>query len=148
MNRISIGRLVRRRWIRLVAVAVVADAGLCVYRLHGVFGSHNTTSAAGGFSDEAAPFNPKHVVLEVFGPSGTVASINYRDVNAAPQRVDDTGLPWSYDVTTTEPAVFANIVAQGDGDSIGCRIITDGAVKDERSVKTVNADTFCLDKSG
>jgi Mycobacterium membrane protein len=52
------------------------------------------------------------VVLEVFGPPGTVASINYLDVNAQPQRVDDTALPWSYDVTTTEPAVFANIVAQ------------------------------------
>ena len=30
----------------------------------------------------------------------------------------------------------------------GCRIIIDGAVKDERSVKTLNAYTFCLDKSG
>jgi Mycobacterium membrane protein len=76
-----------------------------------------------------------------------VASINYLDVNAQPQRSDDTVLPWSYDVTT-EPAVFANIVAQGDSDSIGCRIIIDGAVKDEKSVKTVNAYTFCLDKSG
>jgi Mycobacterium membrane protein len=132
----------------LVVVAVVAVAGLCVYRLHGIFGSHNTTSAAGGFSDETAPFNPKHVVLEVFGPQGTVASINYLDVNAQPQRVDDIVLPWSYDVTTTEPAVFANIAAQGDSDSIGCRIIIDGAVKDERSVKTMNAYTFCLDKSG
>jgi hypothetical protein len=38
--------------------------------------------------------------------------------------------------------------AQGGSDSIGCRIIIDGVVKDERSVKTVNAYTFCLDKSG
>jgi hypothetical protein len=63
-----------------------------------------------------------------------VASINYLDVNAQPQRVDDTALPWSYDVTTTEPAVFANIVAPGDGDSVGCPMIIDGAVEDERSV--------------
>ena len=132
----------------LIAVAVVAVAGFCVYRLHGIFGSHNTTSTAGGFSNETAPFNPKHVVLEFFGPPGTVASINYLDVNAQPQRVDDTALPWSYDVTTTEPAVFANVVAQGDSDSIGCRIIIDGVVKDERSVNKVNAYTFCLDKSG
>jgi len=131
-----------------VVVAVVAVAGLCVYRLHGIFGSHNMASTAGGFSDETAPFNPKRVVLEVFGPPGAVASINYLDVNAAPQRVDDTVLPWSYDVTTTDPAVFVNIVARGDSDSIGCRIIIDGVVKDERSVKTVNAYTFCLDKSG
>jgi Mycobacterium membrane protein len=78
-----------------------------------------------------------------------VASINYLDVNPQPQRVDDTVLPWSYDhVTTTEPAVFANIVAQGDSDSIGCSIIIDGAVKDERSVKTLNAYPFCLGRSG
>jgi hypothetical protein len=140
--------MVRRGWMLLVAVAVVAVAVFCVYRLHGIFGSHNTTSTAGGFSDETASFNPKHVVLEVFGPPGAVASINYLDVNAQPQRVDDTALSWSYDVTTTEPAVFANVVAQGDSGSIGWRIIIDGVVKDERSVNTVNAYTFCLDKSG
>jgi Mycobacterium membrane protein len=39
-------------------------------------------------------------------------------------------------------------MAQGDSDSIGCRIIIDGVVKDERSVNTVNAYTFCLDKNG
>lgn len=132
----------------LVAVAVIGAAGFGVYRLHGIFGSHNTTSTAGGFSNEIVPFNPKHLVLEVFGPPGTVASINYLDVNAQPQRVNDTALPWSYDVTTTEPAVFANVVAQGNSDSIGCRISIDGVVKDERTVNTVNAYTYCLDKSG
>jgi hypothetical protein len=132
----------------LVAVVVVAVAGFGVYRLHGIFGSHNTTSAAGGFSNETAPFNPKHLVLQVFGPPGTVATINYLDVNAQPQRVDDTTLPWAYDVTTTQPAVFANVVAQGNSDSIGCRIVIDGAVKDERTVNKLNAYTFCLDKSG
>jgi hypothetical protein len=132
----------------LVAVAVVAVAGFCVYRLHGIFGSHHNTSAASAISNDITPFNPKRVVLEVFGPPGTVATINYLDVNAQPQRVDDTNLPWSYNITTTEPAVFANVVAQGDSDSIGCRIIIDGVVKDERSVNTVNAYTYCLDKSG
>jgi len=29
-------------------------------------------------------FNPKHVVLEVFGPPGAVATISYMDVNAQP----------------------------------------------------------------
>jgi hypothetical protein len=41
--------------------------------------------------------------------------------------------------------VFANIGAQGDSDSVGCRIVIDGAVKDE---DTVNAYTVCLDKPG
>ena len=51
-------------------------------------------------------------------------------------------------IITTQPAVFANVMAQGDSDSIGCRITIDGVVKDERSVNTMNAYTFCLDKSG
>ncbi len=132
----------------LIAVAVVGVAGFCVYRLHGIFGSHNNTSTASAFSNEIVPFNPKHVVLEVFGPPGSVATINYLDVNAQPQHVDGATLPWSYDTTTTEPAVFVNVVAQGNSDSIGCRISIDGVVKDERTVNTMNAYAYCLDKSG
>ncbi|HUH70833.1 MAG TPA: MmpS family transport accessory protein [Mycobacterium sp.] len=147
MNGISITRLVRRGWMLLAAVLVVAAAGLCVYRLHGIFGSHHNTSATGGISNDIIPFNPKQVILEVFGAPGTVATINYLDVNAQPQRVDDATLPWSYTITTTEPAVFANIVAQGNSNSIGCRITVNGVVKDERTVNEVNAYTYCLDKS-
>jgi hypothetical protein len=132
----------------LVAALVVAVAGFMVFRLHGVFGSNSNTSTATGLSNEIVPFNPKHVVLEVFGPPGTVATINYVDVNAQPQRVDDAALPWSYDKTTTDPAVFVNVVAQGNSDSIGCRITIDNVIKDERSVNTMNAYTYCLDKSG
>jgi hypothetical protein len=144
---ISVGGLVRRWWIVLVTVAVVAVAGFSVYRLHGIFGSDDNASAASGISNEIVPFNPKSVILEVFGPPGTVATINYMDVNATPQRVDDTTLPWSQTLTTTDPAVFANVVAQGDSDSIGCRITVNGVVKDERVVNKLDAYTYCLDKS-
>ena len=56
----------------LVAVVVVALAGFGIYRLHGIFGSHNNTSANSGLSNEIVPFNPKQVVLEVFGAPGAV----------------------------------------------------------------------------
>ena len=62
--------------------------------------------------------------------------------------VKDVTLPWSYDVTTTQPAVFTNVVAQGNSSSLGCRITIDGQVKDERTVNTLNAYTYCLEKSG
>jgi hypothetical protein len=88
------------------------------------------------------------VLVEVFGPPGAVATINYVDVDAQPQHADGVPLPWSYDTTTTEPAVFLNVVAQGNSDSIGCRISIDGVVKDERTVNTMNAYAYCLDKSG
>jgi hypothetical protein len=131
----------------LVAVFVVAIAGFAVYRLNGIFASHDVTSTPSGAANDIVPFNPKHVVLEVFGPPGTVATITYLDVNAQPQRADAT-LPWAYDTTTTQPAVFVNVSAQGDSDSIGCRIKIDDVVKDERTVNTLNAFTYCLDKSG
>ena len=148
MQRFSLGGLLRRRWMLLVAVVVIAVAGFSVYRLNGIFGSHDVTSTGSGNDTEIVPFNPKHVVIEVYGPPGTVATITYLDVDAQPQRVDDTTLPWSYDTTTTQPTVFVNVSAQGDSDSIGCRIKIDDVVKDERTANTLNAYTYCLDKSG
>jgi hypothetical protein len=148
MPRVSLGRRVSQRWMLLVAVAVIAVAGFAVYRLHGIFASEDVTSTPSGSDNDIVPFNPKHVVLEVFGPPGTVATITYLDVDAQPQNVEGATLPWAYDTTTTQPAVFVNVAAQGDSDSIGCRIKIDDVVKDERSVNAVNAYTFCLDKSG
>ena len=131
----------------LVAVVVLAVAAFAVYRLHGMFASDNVTATPND-SNSIVPFNPKHVVLEVFGPPDTVATITYLDVDAQPQRADAVTLPWSYDTTTTLPAVVVNVQAQGNSDSIGCRIKIDDAVKDERTVNTANAYTYCLDKSG
>ncbi|OBK09743.1 hypothetical protein A5659_05890 [Mycobacterium sp. 1165196.3] len=132
----------------LVAVLVVALAGFGIYRLHGIFGSHDNTAANSGLAAEIVPFNPKRVVLEVFGDPGATATINYLDVNAQPQQVKDAPLPWSFTITSTEPAVIGNVVAQGNGDTLGCRITVNGEVKDQRTVHKVDAYTFCLDKSG
>ena len=132
----------------LVAIVVLAVAGFAVFRLNGIFASHDVTSTPGGAADEIVPFNPKHVVLEVFGPPGTTATVTYLDVNAQPQHAVGVALPWAYDTTTTQPSVFVNVSAQGDGTSIGCRIKIDDQVKDERTVNTLNAFTYCLDKSG
>jgi hypothetical protein len=132
----------------LVAVVVVTTSGFAIYRLHGIFGSHNNTSANSGLSNQIVPFNPKQMILEVFGEPGAVATINYLDVNAQPQQVLNAPLPWSFTITTTEPAILGNVVAQGNGGTLGCRITVNGEVKDERTVNKVDAYTFCLDKSG
>ncbi|MDP9165484.1 MAG: MmpS family protein [Actinomycetota bacterium] len=148
MQRISLARRLGRRWMVLVAILVVLVAGATVYRLHRIFASTDVTSTPNNSANDIVPFNPKHVVLEVFGPPGTVATITYLDVNAQPQRADAAPLPWAYDATTTQPAVAVNVSAQGDSDSIGCRIKIDDVIKDERSVNNFNAFTYCLDKSG
>jgi cell division protein FtsX len=148
MKRFSVASLVRQRWMILVAVVVVALAGFAVDRLHGAFGADKNTAHGGDLSTEIIPFNPKQVSYEVFGDPGATATINYQDVHAAPQRVDNAPLPWSYTITTTDPAVIANVVAQGNGNTLGCRITVNGVVKDERTVTELSAYTYCLDKSG
>ena len=132
----------------LVAVVVVALAGFGVWRLHSAFSSGNVRATSGAGVDKITPFNPKHVVLEVFGDPGATAPITYLDVNATPQRVDNAPLPWTYDDSTTTPAVLVNVAAQGDGSTLGCRITIDGEVKSERTVNLPSAFTYCLDKSG
>ncbi|WP_068180927.1 MmpS family transport accessory protein [Mycobacterium sp. UM_CSW] len=139
--------VVKRSWIPLVVVVLVGVAGFAVYRLHGVFGARGGASAVGARSDDIKPFNPKRVTLEVFGAEGTVADINYLDVDAAPQRVDGTPLPWTYSVATTAPAVSVNVVAQGDGNVIGCRITVNGDVKAQRTASGIHPQTYCLVKS-
>ena len=148
MSRFSLTGLLRRQWMVIVAVVVVALAGFAVDRLHDAFGSKRNSGHGGDTSNEIVPFNPKHVVYEVFGSPGSTATINYQDVHAAPQRIDNAPLPWSYTITTTDPAVIANVVAQGNGDTLGCRITVNGIVKDERTVNEMSAYTYCLDKSG
>ncbi|TGD90745.1 hypothetical protein BayCH28_02605 [Mycolicibacterium sp. CH28] len=140
-------KALRRAWIPLVIVIVVALASFAVFRLHGVFGKTELTRPGSGLANDTKPFNPKQVTYEIFGPAGAVATINYLDLDAQPQIVRDTTLPWSLTLTTTAPAASANIVAQGDTDTIGCRIFVNGELKDEKTATGVNAQTFCLVKS-
>jgi hypothetical protein len=143
----SVGRLLRRRWTVVVAVIVIALVGFAVYRLHGIFGSNNPASRPSADALENTGYNPKHVLLEVFGSPGTTATINYLDEQAQPQRVDDARLPWSHMLTTDDPTLYADLRAQGDGASIGCRITANGIVKDERSSDNVNGYISCLVKT-
>ena len=132
----------------LVAVLVVGVAGFAIYRLHGIFGSHYNTSANAACPTRSSRSTPSRWSSRSSGrrarrrPSTTWTSTLSRSI------VKDAPLPWSFTITTTEPAVVGNVVAQGNGDTLGCRIIVNGEVKDERTVNKVDAYTFCLDKSG
>jgi hypothetical protein len=140
-------KAIRRVWIPLVILIVVAVATFGVFRLHGVFGKTELTRPGSGLANDTKPFNPKQVTYQIFGPEGAVATINYLDLDAQPQIARDVTLPWSLTLTTTAPAASANIVAQGDTDTIGCRIMVNGELKDEKTSTGVNAQTFCLVKS-
>ena len=140
--------IVKRAWIPLLIVVVVALGGVVVYRMHGLFGSDNETTRTGaGLAQDAEPFNPKVVTYQITGTEGAVATINYLDLDSTPQRVDDARLPWSITLKTTKPSASATIIAQGDGDQIGCRVSVDDEVRDERSSTGINAQVSCLVKS-
>lgn len=147
MKRKTLGSKLARGWLIWVTIAVVALAAFAVHRLQGAFGALNTATP-GGEADEIVPFNPKRVQLEVFGDPGATATITYMDVDSRPQQADGVPLPWSYDGSTTTPAVLLNLQAQTTGYTLGCRITVDGIVKVERSVSEPSAYVYCLDKSG
>jgi hypothetical protein len=128
--KIPVANAVKKAWVPLVIVIVILVAGFVVDRLRGIFGNHDNRPITSAGADDIKPFNPKHVLYQVWGPAGTIADINYLDVNAQLQQVSNAPLPWTLSVTTTLPSVSVNDV-----------------VKDERSVDELNAQTFCIVKS-
>lgn len=146
VKKMRIVRVLGRVWIPLVVFVVVACGGFIVSRVRGNSGTEMRPSYAVVQVHDTKSFNQKQVVYEVFGPTGTVADISYFDVNSQPQQVNGASLPWSLTITTASPSVVSSIVAQGDSDSIGCRIVVNGEVKAERISNEVNAFTHCLVK--
>jgi Mycobacterium membrane protein len=138
--------VLKRAWIPLVLVIVLAVSGLGVVRLHKIFASQDLNANAGA-GIKIVQFNPKLVTYDVFGPEGSTAKIDYFDADANTHEIDAAPLPWSITISTTLPAVSANIMAQADSDQIGCRITVDGMVREEKNSDGVNAQTFCLVKS-
>ncbi|MDP7739596.1 MmpS family transport accessory protein [Mycobacterium paragordonae] len=140
-------RLLARTWVPLIVVTAVVLGGVAVYQLRGVFGSDEIFSATGATAGPLQPSHVKRVIYEVYGPGGSAGSVSYLDQDARPQQASFSSLPWSLTITTTVPAVIANVVAQGSGGEIGCRIRVDSVVKNERSSTGYHAQTSCLVKA-
>jgi hypothetical protein len=145
-----------RIWIWLLIPAVVALSGFLVYRLHGVFGVHGNAFGGGEVAEEIKPFNPKKLLLEVSGPPGSTATVNYLNQDSHPEQALNVPVPWSKELVTTQPSLPANLVVQGNGSWIACKIYLDdndgrGPIlkAENRSPdnETNNAFTFCLNKS-
>lgn len=139
--------LLKRAWVPLVVVMAVALGGVAVDRLRGIFGSDAIFSASGSSARPLEPSHVKEVTYEIYGPSGAAGRVSFLDNNAQPQEADFTSLPWTLTIKTTVPAVIANVVAQGTGDVIGCRITVNGVVRDEQSSSGHHAQTSCLVKA-
>ena len=137
--------VVKRVWLPVLVIVAVALGAVAVANLRSVFGSDKAIVTPVD-ADTAESFNPKVVTYEIFG-TGSSATINYADLDGKPQRTGDVPLPWSLTLQTTLPSVMPNIMAQGDGQSITCRVTVDDEVKDERTAEGMNAATYCLVKT-
>ena len=145
MKAIPVGRALKHAWIPLLLIVVLAVSGLVVSRLHKMFASADLNAGAGA-GIEIVQFNPKIMVYDVYGSPGTTAQISYFDPDANVHLLT-APLPWSVTLSTTLPTVSANLMAQTDGDEIGCRVTVNGTVREEQSAHGVNAQTYCLVKS-
>ena len=137
--------VVKRVWLPVLIVGAIVIGGLTVSQLRSVFGSDGAIVTPID-ADTAENFNPKVVKYEIFG-TGSYAKINYADLDGKPQRTGEVSLPWTLTLETTLPSVMPNIMAQGDGSSISCRVTVDDEVKDERTAEGMNAATYCLVKA-
>src|ERR1700734_4507852 len=142
----SISGLLKRAWIPLLLAVVLSVSTLAVTRLHKVFASQDL-NANSGAGIKIVQFNPKVVKYDILGPPGSTATLNYWDADANTHQINNAPLPWSYTISTTLPAVSANIMAQTDGNHIGCRITVDGVLREHQSMSGHNAQTYCLVKS-
>lgn len=127
---------------------VVGAGGFAVSRLHKIFGSETHTTYSDTKADKSDTYDPKQMIYEVFGAPGTVANISYFDKDTEPQYITGIALPWKLEFDMGSTTAIGSLMAQGNSNNIGCRIIVDGDVKAEKTSHEVNAFTSCLLKNG
>lgn len=137
----------KRFWVVVVIViALVAAVGV-VSRLRTFFDSDKPYIGASQPADAIKPINTKRVTYQIVGPPDASGRVSYLDVNGKTIEASFTELPWSVTVSTTDPGVLANVVAQGDSAALGCRILVDDKLVAENFAEGRHAQAFCLDKA-
>jgi hypothetical protein len=147
MNMQSIFGWLKRFWVVVVALIALLAAVAVVGRLRTFFDTDQPLAPEAGHADAIVPFNTKRVTYEILGPQTATGRVSYLDVNGKTLEAGFTSLPWSVTVTTTDPGMLANVVAQGDTDGLGCRILVNDKVVDESHAAGRDAQAFCLEKA-
>ena len=139
--------LLKRFWVAAVIVVALVAAIAVVGRLRTFFDSDKPYIAASMPADDIKPINTKRVTYQIVGPPDASGRVSYLDVNGKTMEASFTELPWSVTVSTTDPGVLANVVAQGDTAALGCRILVDDKLVAEDYAEGRDAQAFCLDKA-
>ena len=139
--------LLKRFWVAAVIVLALVAAVSVVGRLRTFFDTDKPYIAASMPADDIKPINTRRVTYEIVGPADASGRVSYLDVNGKTIEASFTELPWSVTVSTTDPGVLANVVAQGDTAALGCRILVDDKLVAENFAEGRDAQAFCLDKA-
>ena len=139
--------LLKRFWVLTMVVVALVAAFAIVSRLRTFFDSDKPYVAASQPADVIRAITTKRVTYEVVGPQYASGRVSYLDVSGKTIEAGFTSLPWSVTVSTTDPGVLANVVAQGDTAALGCRILVNGRLVAENHAQGRDAQVFCLDKA-
>ena len=121
-------KVARKVWLPLLIVVVVVIAGLTVSRIRTFFGSDGIIETPRNFADLPEPFDPKVVRYEITG-TGSYADINYLDLDAKPQRVDNAALPWSKTITLDPGVTLSSVTGTSVTGQLNCEVLdANGAV--------------------
>jgi Mycobacterium membrane protein len=130
-------------WLPAVVLAVIAIVSYGVNTVRQLNAAITNPASASAIPATVVQINPKNVTYEVFGSLGGGGKVTYADLNSVPIEVTLASLPWSHSETTMASSASLSLVAQVDGDSVGCRILVNGQVRDEESVSHESAAVAC-----
>jgi hypothetical protein len=135
--------LASKLWLPAVVLAVIAIVSYGVSTVRHLNDAITTPPPVAAIQPTVVQINPKNVTYEVFGTLGGSGKVTYADLNSQPIEVALASLPWSHSETTMASSASLSLVAQVDGDSVGCRILVDGQVRDQHSVSHEGAAISC-----
>ena len=139
-------RLLKKAWIPLVIVVVVAVASFLVVRIRGYFGHDFNSGQTYAAADDSKPFNPRSSSTR-----SSARAPRRRQLPGSRRRaadgVDGAPLPWTLSSQHDGTARLPNIVAQGDGDTSVAASPSMTKSRTRTASNGVHAQTFCLVKS-
>ncbi|QRY48413.1 hypothetical protein JVX93_04180 [Mycolicibacterium boenickei] len=130
-------------WLPLVVLAVIGVVAYGVSTVRGLNAAITSPPKKNAIPATVVQINPKNVTYEVFGTLGGGGTVTYANLDSEPVEVTLTSLPWSFSETTMAASASLSLVAQVEGDSVGCRILVNGEVRDEHSVDHESAAVAC-----
>jgi hypothetical protein len=142
-QRRSSGHIFSKLWLPLVVLIIIAVVSYGVRTVRGFNDAITNPPAAVAIPATVVQINPKNVTYEVFGSLGGSGTVTYANLDSQPVEVSLASLPWSHSETTMASSASLSLVAQVDGDSVGCRILVDDQVRDEHSVSHESAAVAC-----